>query len=389
VELSVAEKRKFPFGKPMIGDAERQAAMSVLMGHQLVHGPVAKQFEAEFTRYIGGGAATAVSSCTAALHLAYFHFGVGAGDEVIVPAQTHVASAHAVEFTGAKPVFVDADPATGNIAIDQIESHITERTRAICVVHYLGLPVDMDRVNAIADRHKLFVVEDCALALGSHYKGVHVGLLGDVGCFSFYPVKHITTGEGGMITAREKGIIHCIDRQKAFGVDRTVAERKVPGIYDVTMLGYNYRLSEMAAAIGLEQLKRLDGFLTQRALNFAALRNGLLEVDKVSLFDPGSGDFGHSHYCGAVVLDDTVARDRGKIIAEMNAAGVGTSVYYPQAVPHMSYYREKYDILPDAFPNASRISNNSIALTVGPHVDEDDMHYTVSALKHAIKKGMS
>src|SRR5262249_22770307 len=147
--------------------------------------------------------------------------------------------------------------------------------RAICVVHYLGLPVDMDRVKAIADRHNLLVVEDCALALGSYYKGVHAGLLGDVGCFSFYPVKHITTGEGGMMTAREKEIIRCIERQKAFGVDRTLTERKVPGIYDVTMLGYNYRLNEMAAAIGLEQLKRLDGFLTQRARNFAALRNGL------------------------------------------------------------------------------------------------------------------
>src|SRR5262245_44246089 len=206
----------------MIGDAERQAAMSVLMGHQLVHGPVAKQFEAEFTRYVGGGAATTVSSCTAALHLAYFHFGIGAGDEVIVPAQTHVATAHAVEFTGATPVFVDADPATGNIAIDEIESCITERTRAICVVHYLGLPVDMDRVNTIAKRHNLFVVEDCALAVGSYYKGVHAGLLGDVGCFSFYPVKHITTGEGGMMISREKEVIQRAERQKAFGVDRTV-----------------------------------------------------------------------------------------------------------------------------------------------------------------------
>jgi perosamine synthetase len=373
----------------MIGDAERQAAMNVLMGHQLVHGPVAKRFEAEFTRYIGGGAATTVSSCTAALHLAYFHFGIGTGDEVIVPAQTHVATAHAVEFTGAVPVFVDADAATGNIAIDEIEFHITERTRAICVVHYLGLPVDMDCVNAIAKRHNLFVVEDCALALGSYYKGVHAGLLGDVGCFSFYPVKHITTGEGGMMTARENQIIRRIERQKAFGVDRTAAERKVPGIYDVTMLGYNYRLNEVGAAIGIEQLKRLDGFLAQRARNSAALRRELLEVDEVSLLDSGSGDFGHSHYCVAVILDDRVARQRGSIIAEMNAAGVGTSVYYPQAVPHMSYYRHKYDTWPGAFPNASRISNQSIALTVGPHVDEDDMHYTVSVLKQAIKKNLS
>jgi perosamine synthetase len=192
-----------------------------------------------------------------------------------------------------------------------------------------------------------------------------------------------------MMISREKEVIQRAERQKAFGVDRTVAERKLPGIYDVTMLGYNYRLNEIAAAIGLEQLKRVDGFLAQRARNSAALRNGLLEVEEVSLLDAGGGDFGHSHYCVAVILDGKVARDRGKIIAEMNAAGVGTSVYYPQAVPHMSYYRHKYKILPDAFPNASRISNHSIALTVGPHVDEDDMRYTVNALKHAIKKSLS
>ena len=174
-------KRQFPFGKPMLDDAEREAVMKVLMGTQLVHGPVAHQFEADFVRYIGGGFATSVSNCTAGLHLAYFYLGTGPGDEVIVPAQTHVATAHAVEFTGATPVFVDCDPKTGNIAIDEIEAAITPRTRAICVVHYLGLPVDMDRINAIAARHGLSVVEDCALAIGSRFKGVHAGLLGDIG----------------------------------------------------------------------------------------------------------------------------------------------------------------------------------------------------------------
>ena len=143
-------KRQFPFGKPMLDDAEREAVMKVLMGTQLVHGPVAHQFEADFVRYIGGGFATSVSNCTAGLHLAYFYLGIGPGDEVIVPAQTHVATAHAVEFIGATPVFVDCDPKTGNIAIDEIEAAITPRTRAICVVHYLGLPVDMDAINAIA-----------------------------------------------------------------------------------------------------------------------------------------------------------------------------------------------------------------------------------------------
>jgi perosamine synthetase len=376
--------RQFPFGKPMIGDAERQAAMQVLMGTQLVHGPVAHRFEADFARYIGGGFATSVGSCTAALHLAYFYLGTGPGDEVIVPAQTHVATAHAVEFTGACPVFVDCEPRTGNIAIDEIEARITPRTRAICVVHYLGLPVDMDRINVIANRYKLFVVEDCALAIGSRFRGVHAGLLGDIGCFSFYPVKHITTGEGGMMTSRGEPTIRRIERQKAFGVDRTAAERKVPGIYDVTMLGYNYRMSELAAAIGVEQLKRVDAFLAKRARNAAVLRAALAEIEEVFVLDGGGGDFEHSHYCVGAVLNDRTAPRRQEIIAGLNAAGVGTSVYYPKAVPHMSYYSAKYKTPAGAFPNASRISNQSISLTVGPHVDGEDMRYTVRALKEAI-----
>jgi perosamine synthetase len=385
----MATPRNIPFGKPMIGDAERAAVTEVLLGTQLVHGPRAKQFEADFAAYVGGGHATSVGSCTAGLHLAYFYLGTGPGDQVIVPAQTHVATAHAVEFTGATPVFVDVDPNTGNIAIDQIEAAITPRTRAISVVHYLGLPVDMDRINAIAKRHKLFVVEDCALAIGSKFKGVHAGLLGDIGCFSFYPVKHITTGEGGMVTARSEAVIRRIERQKAFGVDRTVAERKVPGVYDVTMLGYNYRMNEMAAALGIEQMKRVSGFLARRAENAAVLRAGLKDIAEITLLDGGGGDFGHSQYCIAAVLDDRTARRRQEIIAAINAAGVGTSVYYPVAVPHMTYYKAKYGAREGAFPHASRISNQSIALSVGPHLDGDDMRYTVDAVKNAIGKTAS
>jgi dTDP-4-amino-4,6-dideoxygalactose transaminase len=386
MENRMPAKRQFPFGKPMLDEAERQAAMKVLMGTQLVHGPVAHQFEADFVRYIGGGHATSVSSCTAGLHLAYFYLGTGPGDEVIVPSQTHVATAHAVEFTGAKPVFVDADPKSGNIAIDEVEARITPRTRAICVVHYLGLPVDMDRINAIAAKKGIAVIEDCALAVGSRFKGVHAGLLGDIASFSFYPVKHFTTGEGGMVTARDEKIIRRIERQKAFGVDRTVAERKVPGVYDVTMLGYNYRMSEVAAALGVEQIKRVDGFLAKRAKNAAVLRAGLAEIAEVAVLDGGGGDFQHSHYCVAAVLDDRTAPRRQAIIEHVNANGVGTSIYYPKAVPHMSYYKTKYGTPEGAFPHASRISDQSISFTVGPHVDEDDMRYTVDVLKEAIAR---
>lgn len=378
-------RREIPFGKPIIEENERNAVLAVLGGTQLVHGPLAKQFERDFEAFMGDGYSISVASCTAALHLAYFHLGIGAGDEVIVPAQTHVATAHAVEFTGAKPVFVDAEKETGNIDIDQIRDAVTERTRAISLVHYLGLPVNMDRVNAIAAERDLFVVEDCALAIGSRYKGVHTGLLGDLGAFSFYPVKHMTTAEGGMFVTRHEDIKESVERKKAFGLDRTVTERKMPGIYDVTMLGFNYRMNELEAALGIEQLKRVPGFLAKRRDNAKALRRGLAEIGEVETLADGDGVREHSNYCINAVLDDQTGARRPAIVDYLRGRGVGTSVYYPRAVPQMSYYKQKYGFADDAFPVAERISRQSIALPVGPHLDEDDMSYIATELKQAIK----
>lgn len=378
--------RNIPFGKPLIGDEERAAVMEVLHGTQLVHGPIAKQFEMEFAAFAGGGHATSVASCTAALHLVYFDLGIGPGDEVIVPAQTHVATAHAVELTGAKSVFVDADPKTGNIDIAAVADALTPNTRAISVVHYLGLPVAMDAINAIAKKHGLLVVEDCALAIGSRYRAVQCGLLGDAGCFSFYPVKHMTTAEGGMVISKHEDMIRRIERKKAFGVDRTVSERSIPGIYDVTMLGYNYRMNELEAALGRVQLKRVPQFLAKRRANTAVLRAGLQEIAEVELLAAGDDVFEHSNYCVAAILDDATAPRRPEIIARLNANGVGTSVYYPAAVPHMKYYKDKYGAADGAFPHASRISNQSVALSVGPHLDAEDMRYIVEQLRNAIKE---
>jgi perosamine synthetase len=376
--------REIHFGRPTIGDAEREAAMEVLKGPILVHGPRAVAFEKAFADWTGAPHAVSTSSCTAALHLVYFYLGLGAGDEVIVPAQTHAATAHAVELTRAKPVFVDAERRTGNIDIAQIEAALTPRTRALSLVHYLGMPVDMDGINAIAGKHDLFVVEDCALSLGSRYRGVHTGLLGDVGCFSFYPVKHITTAEGGMITTTRPEVAAMITRQKAFGVDRQHGDRKVPGVYDVTMLGFNYRMNEIEAAIGIEQMKRLDGILATRERNYRALHRALAEIDEISLLETSNGVFQSSYYCLSILLGRRLADLRFELVSRLNAAGVGTSVYYPRAVPDLTYYREKYGFAPGRFPNASWISDASIALPVAPHLDEDDMAYIAQAVKTAI-----
>jgi perosamine synthetase len=376
--------REIDFGRPMIGDSERAAVMDVLNGPILVHGPRAVAFEKEFADWTGAPHAVSVSSCTAGLHLVYFYLGLGAGDEVIVPAQTHAATAHAVELTGAKAVFVDAERRTGNIDIEQIEAALTPRTRAISLVHYLGLPVDMDRINAIAKKRDLFVVEDCALSLGSRYRGIHTGLLGDVGCFSFYPVKHITTAEGGMITTTRAEVAAKITRQKAFGVDRQHGDRKVPGVYDVTMLGFNYRMNEIEAAIGIEQMKRLDGILATRERNYRGLHRRLREIDEISLLETSNGICQSSYYCLSILLGKRLADLRFELVSKLNKAGVGTSVYYPKAVPDLTYYREKYGFKAGSFPNASWISDASIALPVGPHLDEDDMAYIADTVRAAI-----
>lgn len=378
---------QIPFARPMLGAEEKQAVLDAMDSGVLVHGPRLHAFEEAFAAFTGAPHCVAVSSCTAALHLAYFHLGIGPGDEVIVPAMTHTATAHAVELTGATPVFVDAEPRTGNIDIAQIESALTANTKAISVVHYLGMPVDMDAVMSIARPRGLFVVEDCALSPGAYLNGTHTGLHGDVGCFSFYPAKHMTTAEGGALITRHEHVARAAVRQRAFGMDKSFAERKVAGVYDVQGLGFNYRMSEIQAAIGTEQVRRLPEFLEKRHRNHAALTEALRAIGGVSVFEDSRDGFRSSHYCHVVILDDELAEHRPRILEHMKEQGVGTSIYYPSPVPHMTYYRDKYGYAEDTFPVAARISRNSVALPVGPYLEVDDMQTIADALRTAIAAG--
>ena len=377
---------RIPFGQPQIGEEEQRAVASVLDGSILVHGTVTAQFEEAFSSYTGAPYCVSVSSCTAGMHLVYFAIGLTHGDEVIVPAQTHVATAHAVELTGAKAVFVDSEETTGNIDIAAIERAITPKTRAIAVVHYLGVPVDMAAILEIAKPHGLFVLEDCALAIGSKRNGAHVGLHGDVGVFSFYPVKHITTAEGGMIVLKDSALADRLRLLKAFGVDRTHSERKVAGQYDSVALGFNYRMSEVHAAIGVEQLKKLPRFLEKRSENFSALRELLSSQSRFTVLpQPSAHNMQSSYYCMGLLLDDRLKPNRVKIMAEMSNNNVGTSIYYPQPVPAMSYYKKKYGYRPEDYSNSQNISDSVIALSVGPHLGLTEMEETARQLSLAIE----
>lgn len=375
-----------PFGKPMLGDAERAAVMDVLAGTTLTHGPKVKEFEAAFAEFTGAPHAVAVATCMAALHLSYLALEVGPGDEVIVPAQTHVATAHAVELCGATPVFLDCERRTGNIDLDRLPDLITERTRAIGLVHYLGLPVDMDRLMAIAREHDLYVVEDAAVALGARVHDIHVGLVGDVGCFSFYPVKHITTGEGGMVITNRDDLADRISKQRAFGIDKSVlADRRHTGAYEIEHVGLNYRMGETGAAMGTVQLGRLPEFLEHRGRIYSVLEAGLDEVEGLELVRSGhDGHLRASHYCLVGVLGEELARNREGIIETLKAAGVGTSVYYPKSLPDTAYYAGRYGHAYGSCPNATRISTRSLAFPCAPHVTEADAVRIVQTVKETL-----
>lgn len=373
--------RTIPFGRPMIDESDRAAVLRVLSGPILAHGPEGKAFEAEFAARLdpaGRAACVSVSSCMAALHLACYQLGLRPGDEVIVPALTHVATVHAVEWTGARPIFADCERATGNVCPEAIERAITPRTRAVAVVHFAGIPCAMQEIAGLAARRGLAVIEDCALALGTRVGGVHAGLFGDAGCFSFYPVKHMTTGEGGMFVSRRPDLARDVARTRAFGVDRSHGERVAPGMYEVPSLGLNYRMSEIQAALGRSQLARADEMLAVRRRNFARLKAAIASLGGVSILDANDPSTESGAYCLVLVLDRPVAR--GDVVARLQAAGIGTSVYYPQPVPRMAYYREKYGYDAARYPEATRISDRSIALPVAPHVSSEDVDYMAETI---------
>jgi dTDP-4-amino-4,6-dideoxygalactose transaminase len=291
-----------------------------------------------------------------------------------------------VEYVGAKPVFVDCDLLTGNITAQAIEPLITSRTRAIGLVHYAGIPCDMDAIMQLAQSRGLKVIEDCALAVGTRWRGKHAGLFGDAAIVSFYPVKHITTGDGGMFVTRHAELAAKVSKARAFGVDRTFGERAIPGVYDVPTLGLNYRMSDINAAIGRKQLERIGIMAERRQANFKRLKQGLSKLQDVAVLDAVGDHAQNSYYCLTAILDGDAGKRRDEMVKRLNAAGVGTSVYYPHPVPRLHYYREKYGYDRARFPNAERISDQCIALPVGPHVDQTDMDYIAQAFAQALKE---
>ena len=371
--------KQIPFGKPIITQSEKKEVNKVLSGPILVHGRQITNFENKFSNFVKSKYSIAVSSCTAGMHMIYFSLGLSKKDEVIVPAQTHVATAHAAELTGAKVIFADSNNTNGNVDVDIIIKKITNRTKVITVVHYLGNIVDITKLKSIAKKRKIFLLEDCALSIGARKNNLHTGLFGDAGVFSFYPVKHMTTSEGGMIISNNRNLMNKLRKIRAFGIDRDYSKRKIPGFYDALSLGFNYRMSEINAAIGIQQLKKINYFLKLRKRNFFYMEKKLSNLRTFFKVIPADQKTS-SYYCLSIILNNKFKNKRLKLINFLKQNGIGTSVYYPVPVPLMSYYKKKYNYKKNDFLNANKISENSIAFPIAPHISLSDIDYMYNKL---------
>jgi len=362
-----------PFARPLIETEERQAASKVLEGNILTHGPECRLFEKNFSEYNHSSHAVSLSNCTSAMFLSLKALGIGPGDEVIVPAMTHIATAHCVAHTGAKVVFVDIDSKTGNINPDLILLNINKNTKAIIVVHFVGLPADMDSILKIISGHNLFLIEDCAAALGARYDEKLVGTFGNTGCFSFYPTKHITTMEGGMLITSDNELSNAIRKLSSFGYTKNLYERSIPGVYDVDLLGYNFRMNEVSAAIGIEQLKKINLFISKRNSNAAILRDKLSRNANIYVLPGEDGKSLSSNFCVNIVLNSGGEDIRNSLILELQKNNIGTSVHYPVCLPKSIYYKglgneENYNV-------AEHYAAHTISLPCGPHLDSEQVNF--------------
>ena len=370
-------KRNIPFSAPDITQAEIEAVVEVIKSGWLAHGKYSRRLEELFCEFTGAKHAATVSNCTAGLHLSCLAAGFGPGDEVIVPAQTHTATAHAVEYTGAKAVFVDIHPVTGNILIEEIEKKITSLTRGIIPVHMAGYPCEMDRIVSICDDHDLILIEDCAHAIGTMYSGKHVGNFGITGSFSFYPTKQITTGEGGVVISNDESVIEFINKHKAFGIDTPPEMRTRPGVYDVRGLGYNFRMTDFQAALGAGQMERYRVNLEKRRSN-GKLYCELLSGNECVEFPEYTDD--NSYFLFQILIKPPFNRD--EILLKLKDAGVGVSIHYATPVPLMSYYKDKYGYTHNDFPNAVQFGTRVISLPVHSKLSKYDIRF----ITHEISK---
>lgn len=378
--------QRVPFFVPDIGQAEIDSVVEALRSGWITTGPKTKEFERQFAEYVGAPRAIAVNSATAALHLALDAIGVGPGDEVLVPTMTFTATAEVVVHLGAKPVMVDCRPDDFNLDVEQLESRITSRTKAVIPVHYGGQPCDMDAILDVARRHKLAVIEDAAHALPAAYRGRKVGSIGDITCFSFYANKTITTAEGGMITTADEELAERMQIRSLHGMSKDAWKRftsEGSWYYEVVYPGYKYNLTDVASSLGLEQLKRSDEFWRRRQA--VALRYNAALADVPEMVVPQAAPHvQHAWHLYVIRLhNERLKIDRNRFIQELTAAQIGVSVHYLPLHMH-PWYRDTYGYRPDDFPVAAGLYDEIISLPVYPRMSDAEVDYVVEQVKRIV-----
>ncbi len=362
--------RNIPIAKPLIGDEEINAVVEVLKSGMLAHGKEVEAFERGFADYLGAKHGVAVANGTAALDVALKALGIKDGDEVITTPFTFIASASSILFQRAKPVFADIDPKTFNLDPNEVLERITDRTKAILVVHLYGQPADMKAFKEIAEDHKLYLIEDCAQAHGAEYNGQKVGTFGDIAAFSFYPTKNITTGEGGMVVTDDDELA-----EKA----RLIRSHGQKERYYHVALGYNLRMTNIAGALGRVQLKKLEEFNARRRENAEKLTKGISRI--AGLTPPYvAPKVRHVYHQYTIRVEDEFPLSRDELAKKLREKGIGTGIYYPLPLHHQPLFK-KLGYEQECCPNAIGASRRVLSLPVHPAVSEEDINYIVSTLE--------
>jgi perosamine synthetase len=371
--------RFIPYGHQFIDEDDVRAVAEVLRSDWITTGPAVEAFEKAVVKFSGAEYGTAVSSGTAALHTAVYGGGIKAGDEVIVPAMTFAATANAVVFQGATPVFCDVDAETLLINADLVEAKIGPKTRAIIAVDYAGQPCDYDVLRKIADTNKLVLIADACHSLGATYKGRKVGTLADLTVFSFHPVKHITTGEGGMVVTNNSQYHQRMTMFRNHGITTDHRQRAEKGLwfYEMVDLGYNYRITDFQCALGTSQLKKLPVWIKRRqaiASRYDRAFDGLDAVERLSV----NSDVSHVYHLYVVKV-----RNRDKVFNLLRTAGIGANVHYIPVHLH-PFYRERFGTKKGLCSVAERAYGQILSLPMFPAMTDEDVDRVISAVRESV-----